>query len=83
MLKRLFTAHPDSVGESYWQHLGVAGSFGGRMLLAGLACLLHGLLPFLFVKTGSRAIEGLHHDMVTHRRRQPEKNAPELLRRAA
>ncbi|HJQ55902.1 MAG TPA: DUF6356 family protein [Vineibacter sp.] len=68
-LSSAFVDHPASVGESYGQHLGVAFSFGGRMILAGCACLLHGLLPFLFVKTGSAAIRALHEDMVTHRRR--------------
>lgn len=69
MPKRLFTQHPASVGESYGEHLLVAGRFGVRLLLAGLACLAHALLPFLFVKTGSNAIQALHHDMVAHRRR--------------
>ena len=27
-----FTEHPASVGESYLEHMGVAFSFGGRML---------------------------------------------------
>lgn len=72
MLKRLFTAHPAAVGESYFEHMGVAGSFGGRLVLAGLACLVHAILPFLCVKTGSNAIRSLHHDMVSHRRRVPE-----------
>jgi hypothetical protein len=40
------------------------------MIGAGLACLVHGLLPFLCVKTGSNAIRALHHDMVTHRQRK-------------
>lgn len=69
MLKRLFTAHPASVGESYLQHLGVAVSFGLRMLAGGLACLVHGLFPFLFVTTGSSTVRHLHRRMVTHRRR--------------
>ena len=69
MPKRLFTEHPASVGESYGEHLLVAGRFGGRLLLAGLACLVHALLPFLFVKTGSNAIRALHEEMVSHRRR--------------
>jgi hypothetical protein len=67
----LFTDHPASVGESYVQHLGSAGSFGGRMILAGLACMLHGLLPFLFVRTGSQTIELLHQKMVVNRHRRP------------
>jgi hypothetical protein len=68
-LNRLFTAHPASVGESYGEHLVQASGFGLRMIVAGLACLIHGLLPFLFVRTGSTAIDALHTRMVTHRRR--------------
>jgi len=63
----LFTEHPASVGETYGQHLHHAGYFGIRMMFAGFACLIHALLPFLFVKTGSLAITELHHKMVTHR----------------
>jgi hypothetical protein len=38
------------------------------MVLAGVACILHGLLPFLFVRTGSRAVAELHERMVINRR---------------
>ena len=62
--------HPATVGESYLQHMGSANYFGSRMILAGLACLLHGVLPFVFTKTGSQTIELLYQHMVT-RRRQP------------
>jgi hypothetical protein len=81
-LKTLFTDHPASVGETYGQHMGTAAGFGGRMILAGLACLVHGILPFLFVKTGSAAITELHHRMVTHRDRRtaaPREMAPSAL----
>lgn len=66
---RLFTEHPASVGESYVEHFGMASGFGFRMILGGLACLVHGILPFLFTKTGSRIITELHDRMVTHRSR--------------
>ena len=39
-LHRLFTEHPESVGESYLQHLMAATTFGVRMVLGGLACLV-------------------------------------------
>ena len=70
-LRRLFTEHPASVGESYWAHLFRATWFGSRMLLAGVACLVHAIFPFLFVKTGSNAIAELHTAMVTGRRTAP------------
>ncbi|PCI64677.1 MAG: capsule biosynthesis protein [Kordiimonadales bacterium] len=44
-----------------------AFSFGFEMLVASIACLLHGFFPFLFEKTGSKVITRLHHRMVTHR----------------
>ena len=70
-LIRAFTDHPASVGESYLQHLGRAFGFGTRMIGAGVACLLHGLMPFLFVRTGSRAISELNDRMVVSRHGSP------------
>lgn len=66
---RAFTEHPASVGETYSEHMGQALCFGGRMIFAGVACLVHGLLPFLFVRTGSRAIAELNERMIANRRR--------------
>jgi hypothetical protein len=60
MADNLFTKHPHEVGESYGQHMAHAGSTGFTLIGAGLACLVHGLLPFLFVNTGSNVIRRLH-----------------------
>jgi hypothetical protein len=67
-ISRWFTAHPATVGESYGEHLVTATSFGSRMILAGIACMLHGLLPFLFVRTGSRAVTELNEELDARRR---------------
>jgi hypothetical protein len=72
MIERLFTEHPASVDETYFEHLLVATSFGLHMFAAGLACLVHAVLPFLFVRTGSVAIETLYGRMVANRRRFDE-----------
>jgi hypothetical protein len=69
-LSKLFTEHPASVGESYGEHFAMATGFGIRMILGGFACMIHGLLPFLFVKTGSQQITSLHSIMVTNRQRK-------------
>lgn len=69
-IAKLFTEHPASVDETYGEHLLMASSFGLRMILGGIACLLHGLLPFLFVKTGSKQITTLHSTMVAGRNRK-------------
>jgi hypothetical protein len=45
----------------------MAVSFGARMIFAGFACLVHGVLPFLFVRTGSQAITELNDRMISKR----------------
>ena len=55
-----FTRHPAAVGETYGEHLAFASGVGGRLIVAGVACLLHGIFPFLFERTGSRTIIDLH-----------------------
>jgi hypothetical protein len=79
-LRTLFTDHPAAVGESYGEHLVMASGFGLRMIFAGFACLIHAVLPFLFVRTGSIAINELHTRMVTNRhvKAVPEQAAPAL-----
>lgn len=63
-----FTEHPAAAGETYLAHLRVAASFGWQMIAGGLACLVHALLPFLFVRTGSDCICRLHERMHARRR---------------
>ncbi|KTS25664.1 capsule biosynthesis protein [Methylobacterium indicum] len=69
MSKLSFSEHPAAVGETYFEHMGVATGFGVRMIAGGLACLVHGLLPFAFTSTGSRTIVRLHDRMVANRTR--------------
>lgn len=71
LVDRLFRAHPASVGETYLEHMRMAMSFGIAMIAGGLACLVHALVPGLFVRTGSDCIRRLHARMVTHRRMRP------------
>jgi Family of unknown function (DUF6356) len=68
-VNRAFAEHPASVGESYGEHFVVAGSFGWALFKASLACFVHAVFPFLFEKTGSKAITELHARMVTKRSR--------------
>ena len=81
MLKALFFDHPQSVGETYRAHQKMAFGFALRLIGAGLACAIHGLVPRLFTRTGSRMVAALHKDMVENRaRRMPEHPASRALR---
>jgi hypothetical protein len=79
----LFTKHPASVGETYFEHLGSAGGFGSRMIIAGLACLVHGIFPFLFQRTGSTTISTLYQRMVVGRNKQDSQKGDVTTRCAA
>ena len=45
---RAFTEHPDSVGETYFQHMGSASWFAMNMAVAAFCCAVHAVLPFAF-----------------------------------
>lgn len=51
-----FTEHPAAVGESYGEHFRFASGIGLKLLAAGVAALLHALLPFLFKSTASTVV---------------------------
>ncbi|MGH8135555.1 MAG: DUF6356 family protein [Steroidobacteraceae bacterium] len=81
--QRLFTDHPASVNESYFQHFVSAWRFGFRMIGGGIVCLLHGLLPSLFCSAASATIGELHDRMVVNRRRPAEESLAARQPRAA
>lgn len=57
---RIFIAHPQSVDETYFEHMRFAGWFAARLLMAGGAALIHAVIPCLFEKTASRMISQMH-----------------------
>ena len=67
-LNALFTEHPRSVDESYFEHFGFALWFAGQLGLAALAALSHALFPFTCQRTASRIVARLYER--THNRGQ-------------
>lgn len=59
-VKELFTAHPNSVDESYFEHLAFAGKFSMKLFFAASVALVHAILPFLFEKTAGNIIKELY-----------------------
>lgn len=68
MFNRLFMDHPRDVGESYGEHFATAAGFGVRMVAGGLACIVHAVVPVLFVRTASDTVKSLY---ATMKARQP------------
>ena len=67
MLRRFFTEHPASVGESYFGHFFQAAGFAARMAVGAGACLVHAIVPGLCKHTGSRIISDMNAKL-SHRR---------------
>jgi hypothetical protein len=71
----VFLKHPRAVGETYLEHMAVALSYGLPLIAAGLACVVHAIVPALFERTGSRAIVNLHSRLIATRRRVGDSDA--------
>ncbi len=67
MFRRLFLDHPETVGESYAEHFGVAGRFGVTMIAGGIGALVHAVVPALCKTRGSDTVRELHRQMVAKR----------------
>jgi len=52
--------HLNEVNETYFQHMRIAFKIGFTMLVTGVFCLVHGLIPSLFKKTGSNQIAKMY-----------------------
>lgn len=52
-------AHLAEAGETYLDHLRFAAGVGLMLVAAGLACIIHGLLPALCTKRASRTVDEL------------------------
>ena len=61
----IFVNHPQSVQETYFEHMRFAGWFATRLLIAGFAALIHAIIPCLFEKTASHMIKGVHTRLIT------------------
>ena len=60
VIRKYFTEHPNSVGESYVEHMGFALSFCGVLFFAALAALVHAFIPALCERTASDKIKLLY-----------------------
>tara|TARA_Y100000817_G_C16451964_1_gene365416 strand:+ start:158 stop:406 length:249 start_codon:yes stop_codon:yes gene_type:complete len=52
-IKKIFTEHPHSIGETYFEHLICAAGYGLKMIFVGFAAIIHSVFPFLFETTAS------------------------------
>lgn len=60
-----FSAHPASVGESYFEHQRKALGFAGFLAWTALAAVVHAVVPALCESTARKRIAILHHRLQT------------------
>ena len=61
---RLFREHPRSLGMSWAGHGAGAVAIGVRLVGAGLACLVHAIVPGFFTQTAGKTITGMYEHMM-------------------
>ena len=64
-IRRHFTEHPASVGETYGEHFRVAAGFAGSLAVAAMAAAVHAVVPSRCTPTASSRIIALHEQMTT------------------
>jgi hypothetical protein len=67
LVDRLFTGHPRSLGMSWLSHGAGALRIGGELIGAGLACVVHAVVPGWFTQTAGKTVTRIHHHMVSRR----------------
>ncbi len=65
-----FTRHLEEAGEGYFEHLLFTLRIGSLLLVAAAAIIIHGVLPFIFVSTGSTIIAHVNTLLSERRARQ-------------
>jgi hypothetical protein len=60
---RLFFEHPRSLGMSWAGHGIGAVAIGARLVGAGLACLVHAIVPGIFTQTAGKTITHMYDHM--------------------
>jgi hypothetical protein len=64
LAERLFREHPRSLGISWAEHGVGAVAIAGRLIGAGLACLVHAVIPGIFTQTAGKTVVHMHDHMM-------------------
>ena len=59
LVQRWFTDHPDTVNETYLEHLRAALGFAGTFAMCAACCLVHAVVPGLCTTSASRRLDAL------------------------
>ena len=75
LIERMFVDHPRSLGMSWASHGAGAVAIGARLIGAGVACLVHALIPGLFSQTAGRTVTSMHDEILRRKAGAANPNA--------
>ena len=75
MIGRIFSEHPRSLGMSWAAHAVGAVNIAVRLIGAGLACLIHAVVPAWFTQTAGRTVTEMYQDMARRKAGAANPNA--------
>ena len=68
-MKNIFKEHPNSVGETYFQHFFKSFGFGIKLIFIALRAFIHAIFPWWFQYSTSERISKLND--ILQRRKNP------------
>ncbi len=71
----IFTEHPREAGETYMQHLWFTVCMASRIILCGIALLIHGVFPFSLKRTTSKQMQHIYRILQTRLPERPGNDA--------
>ena len=72
-MKNIFKHHPNSVGETYFEHFFKACSFGIKLILIALRVFIHAIFPWCFEHSASDKVSKLN-DILQNRKNSANPN---------
>ncbi len=80
-MKNIFTEHPNSINETYLEHMKNALLIGLKLIKLFLYSLIHSIFPFLFINDVSNEINTLNKGMQKRQRKNLKPSSPSNTRK--
>ena len=75
VIGRLFNEHPKSLGMTWASHGAGAAVIAFKLIGAGVACLIHALVPAWFTQTAGRTVTFIYDDIARRKAGSANPNA--------
>lgn len=70
MVFTIFNQHPNSVGETYFEHISNALYYSFMSAIASILLLIHAIFPFVLQGHGAKIVKHIYDEMSKNKRRR-------------